>query len=269
MPPNVLSYDILKEILDHQNTLLVLIDKDSTIVFANKPFLDYFSFVSIVEANEKKFDLYQYFDDTFNSFEELDQEVIIGKDAFIVKSSSVIEGYKLFSFSLVTKLVNERKKLQHKVRFDTLTGVYKKSYFDILATEEINHGRTFALLVVDIDDFKQINDIYGHQVGDSVLVEFASVLKRYIRTSDYLARWGGEEFLILMKMNGIENAIKTAQKLCKKVANYSFTDISHLTASFGLAYFNGDGDLNSLLYRADKALYKAKKKGKNKVVFKK
>jgi len=102
-----------------------------------------------------------------------------------------------------------------------------------------------------------------------VLIEFASVLKKYIRSSDYIARWGGEEFLILMKMNNIENAIKTTKKLCQKIDSYIFTQIPHLTASFGLSYFDGHGDLNSLLFKANKALYIAKKRGKNRVIFKK
>jgi diguanylate cyclase (GGDEF)-like protein len=123
------------------------------------------------------------------------------------------------------------------------------------------------LLLLDIDDFKQVNDKYGHLVGDKVLVEFAQLIKSNIRSNDNLTRWGGEEFIIALMDASESQAWEYAERLRKLIANHVFEIIGAITVSIGVAALGEDEGIDSLLKRVDEALYQAKLTTKNKVVF--
>jgi diguanylate cyclase (GGDEF)-like protein len=120
--------------------------------------------------------------------------------------------------------------------------------------------------MIDIDHFKEVNDKHGHKVGDKVLVEFANVIKENLRGSDIYARWGGEEFIVLMPETKIEQALKVAERLRKSVENYNFSEISKLTISIGVVQKPPlEMKIDEVIIRADNALYKAKNNGRNRV----
>jgi diguanylate cyclase (GGDEF)-like protein len=188
--------------------------------------------------------------------------VTINKDTFILQATWIETTHKLFTLTKVTKLTNE-------MQTDTLTGAYKKTYFNTHLKKMIKNKEEGVLVVLDLDNFKDVNDTHGHQVGDDVLREFAILIQKNIRGDDIFARWGGEEFLLLLQHTNIENAMKKIESLRKIVDAHTFTHVGHITSSFGVAKKEEVDDMHSLLQRADKALYEAKYAGKNKVVFKK
>ena len=150
---------------------------------------------------------------------------------------------------------------------DTLTGAYNRLKFDDALQQEIKSARRYqtplALIMYDIDHFKQINDTYGHQVGDSVLKELTMLVSRNIRSSDMLARWGGEEFMIIVPQD--HNPRAQAEKLRYAIASHAFAKIDHLTCSFGVAILLPSDTAETFTARADDALYEAKRKGRNRV----
>ncbi|SNZ06732.1 PAS domain S-box-containing protein/diguanylate cyclase (GGDEF) domain-containing protein [Persephonella hydrogeniphila] len=170
--------------------------------------------------------------------------------------------------------ITDRKKLEEDLRnlatVDQLTGIYNRYAFERFLEREISraerYGTKFAILMFDIDNFKQINDIYGHQVGDKVLKEIVQVIKKHIRRSDIFARWGGEEFMVLVPIKNKADAYKIAEKIRKTVENHIFENIKHLTISIGISFYKEGDSIKSLIRRADTALYEAKKTGKNKTV---
>jgi diguanylate cyclase (GGDEF)-like protein len=152
---------------------------------------------------------------------------------------------------------------------DSLTGAWNRRYFEQAADLEIaradRYGEPLALLMFDIDHFKLLNDTHGHPVGDRVLVELVQRVRPRLRTTDVLARWGGEEFVVLLPHCGREDAIKLAEKLRHLIATEPFPPAGPLTASFGVADFQAGETLDTWLKRVDDALYAAKAAGRNRV----
>ncbi|MEA1916543.1 MAG: diguanylate cyclase [Campylobacterota bacterium] len=154
---------------------------------------------------------------------------------------------------------------------DRLTGIYNRSKFEIELKSEIQrveryNVESFSVIFFDIDHFKKINDNYGHLVGDSVLQQVVKIFEIMLRTSDIFARWGGEEFVIIMPLTSIENATLAAEKLCKHIANSFIEGARHITCSFGVSQFLPSDSEQSIMIRADKAMYSAKTQGRNMVV---
>ena len=159
---------------------------------------------------------------------------------------------------------------------DGLTGLYNRRYFDrhlhLMMERAQEQQRDLALLILDIDLFKPVNDKYGHSVGDKVLKEFASRLLRSVRGVDLACRYGGEEFVVLMPDTNQQRANTVAERVRGAIADMEFSIEPGLgvgiTVSIGVALINREGDTpESLLKRADRALYRAKKMGRNRVVF--
>jgi two-component system cell cycle response regulator len=157
---------------------------------------------------------------------------------------------------------------------DPLTGVYNKKFFYEMAQKEFEYfkryGRKFSLVFIDIDDFKKINDKYGHLSGDMVLQEIAKILQKSVRKNDMVFRFGGEEFIVLLHGATSEKALSIAERIRREVANeeikiYGDSKIS-VTISCGVAIVNESiKDVQELVERADIAMYKAKQSGKNRV----
>lgn len=186
--------------------------------------------------------------------------------------------FSAFSFGILSAFIIEKsnklnylnnQKLEYLATTDELTGLYNRSRIENNVNDEVERSerykRGLSIILLDIDNFKSVNDDYGHHVGDVILSEFASVLKDGIRKVDAVGRWGGEEFLIILPETNIKEAENIAEQIRKKIENHIFTVIKHKTSSFGVSeYIQGDNS-QSIINRADKALYKAKDCGRNTV----
>ncbi len=159
---------------------------------------------------------------------------------------------------------------------DALTGIYNYRYFYTRLDEEFNranrYGTNLSCIMMDIDNFKRINDTFGHKVGDMVLREIANLIKNTIRKSDILVRYGGEEFAIILPYTDKSGAILQAERIRTEIRGFRFSglveDIS-LTVSLGVATYPGEGisTPDELVARADRALFQAKESGKDRVSF--
>ena len=152
---------------------------------------------------------------------------------------------------------------------DRLTGLYNRMKLEEVLANELKRahrtGQSFSIILLDIDLFKDINDTFGHQVGDEVLRELAELLLANIRQTDTVGRWGGEEFMIVCPETDREGGVILAENLRQKISTGTMAQAGHVTCSFGVAgYSAGEGE-NLLIARVDKALHKAKNKGRNRV----
>ncbi len=153
---------------------------------------------------------------------------------------------------------------------DELTKIFNrrhinKALYDAIQYAE-RHNSNLVITLFDIDDFKQINDQYGHLIGDKVLSEMTQEIKKIIRTTDVFGRWGGEEFLILLPQESIESASQVCEKIREYIQEITFSECSiQITCSFGIAQFKHGMTPEVLIDQADQALYIAKKSGKNQV----
>lgn len=152
---------------------------------------------------------------------------------------------------------------------DVLTGIWNRRHFlemaSTLKSQASRHGHPLSLLLLDIDHFKLINDHHGHPTGDQVLIELTRRLKQAVRGTDMLARWGGEEFVLLSPGCGANEAVRLAEKLRALVADLPFADVGRVTISLGAAELQPDETIDSLFKRVDTALYEAKAAGRNTV----
>jgi diguanylate cyclase (GGDEF)-like protein len=152
---------------------------------------------------------------------------------------------------------------------DPLTGVSNRLKFNRELAVEIarstRYGTPLALVMVDIDHFKAVNDTHGHQVGDRVLVGVSRITAGHIRQTDLLARWGGEEFMILAANCGGQEADRLAEKLRRLINEAAFDEVGSVTCSFGVTQFQDGDTAETLTSRADEALYAAKRAGRNRV----
>lgn len=150
---------------------------------------------------------------------------------------------------------------------DTLTEIGNRRLFEEIFQAHQALGEQYTdklfLLLFDIDNFKSINDTFGHNVGDSVLKELSTLVSRSIRKSDIFARWGGEEFAIMLRYSDPSTVVKIAEQIRQLIDKNSFETIVHVTCSFGLTSIQPAETLEQAFERSDKALYRAKKDGKN------
>lgn len=154
---------------------------------------------------------------------------------------------------------------------DILTGICNRQYFDKRLREEADRAarykQKFSILYIDIDHFKLVNDRYGHATGDHILIEFSRLITQYKRESDLFARFGGEEFILLIHMASKEEASEAYIRIQKAMAKHDFSPLDEVTFSAGIAEFNSQHNtIKSLLDRADQALYEAKSCGRNRAV---
>jgi len=163
-------------------------------------------------------------------------------------------------------------RLHDLARLDPLTGLFNRRHLMEQLARELNasqrYSSVFSVILFDIDDFKQVNDVYGHQAGDQVLIGLARLMSNELREIDFLARWGGEEFLCLLPKASRDEAMVCGERLRQSLENARLID-NHLskivTASFGIAIYQTGDDADSIVKRADDSLYAAKTSGKNRV----
>lgn len=172
---------------------------------------------------------------------------------------------------LLTEQAKLAQELEKLATTDPLTGVWNRRHLFALAQQEMNRAlryeRPFSLLLIDIDRFKQVNDVYGHAVGDEVLIVMAENVVNFLRSSDFFGRWGGEEFVVVLPETDLNTALPVAERIREKLANiviYTGEQKVQITVSIGVARYKwGDTKIYTILQRADQALYKAKNKGRN------
>jgi len=161
------------------------------------------------------------------------------------------------------------KELEQMSITDVLTGLYNRRYIQNKLDKEMQRNyryrRNLSVILIDLDNFKLINDRFGHQEGDTVLQAFAEMLKCGIRDCDFAGRWGGEEFLVICPENDLNGAMVLAENLRRKFSEISFPLFAAQTASFGVAECKADELRDDFVRRADDALYLAKKNGRNRV----
>ncbi|HXP96400.1 MAG TPA: diguanylate cyclase [Telmatospirillum sp.] len=167
-------------------------------------------------------------------------------------------------------LVAAREKLESLAQHDSLTGAWTRRKMQesvhLEMLRKARYGHPVSLIFIDLDQFKTINDSYGHAAGDSVLRTFCNIANQNMRTTDQLGRWGGEEFVIVTPNSGLMVASLLAERIRKATAAYDFPVARHVTASFGVAELRRDETWDSWFSRADAAVYAAKSEGRNRVV---
>ena len=295
---------LMEEIANLQSNLLIVYDASEQMIFANTAFLNFFNLKNIEQFPEKigllrntfiqKEDLYFYNDAAAKHWtqeiEQLDEQKRLismadhqlhadhanklssNPKTFLVNIKQVaISNHKICTFSEITGITEKQKEFEIKAFIDELTKIPNRAKFNQVISKEVEryhrYKQELSFIIFDIDHFKRFNDIYGHQFGDEILRELAHLVAKRVRTNDLLARWGGEEFAIILANTQITDANSYAEEIRQSIQEHHFIDDLRLTCSFGVTTIHNDDDINSLLKRADKALYQAKSLGRNTVIY--
>jgi polar amino acid transport system substrate-binding protein len=161
------------------------------------------------------------------------------------------------------------KELEKLSTIDSLTQIYNRRFLDKSLKTEYDRAKRyknlFAFILLDIDDFKLINDTYGHDKGDEVLKTISKLLTENSRTNDIVGRWGGEEFMLICPNSSIDGALEIAKKIRLAIEEENFNVDEKVTASFGVIKYDNTKDYHWHVIQVDKALYTAKGLGKNRV----
>ena len=170
----------------------------------------------------------------------------------------------------ITEQKRLEQELEHAALRDSLTGLLNRRQFyhltDQTSSNHLPAQQEFSLLLVDTDHFKRINDLFGHQKGDEVLIALARMLESGSRKDDYVFRWGGEEFVLLLPRTSLDAAMQIAETLRTAIARIAIPGLPRFTVSIGVARHNPDESIDDLFKRVDDALYRAKNDGRNKVL---
>lgn len=177
----------------------------------------------------------------------------------------------IFALGVVFILLLRIGGIQHeRASLDQLTGAYNRHEATIilhsLYEQSIRYQSPFSLILIDIDHFKKINDTHGHPKGDQILIEFTRIITQTIRKQDFVVRWGGEEFLVLLPNEDISGAKITAERIHEAVSNGNYHENITVTASFGVTTYKAGLTVDDLLSNIDEALYRAKAEGRNLVI---
>jgi two-component system, cell cycle response regulator len=165
----------------------------------------------------------------------------------------------------IRNIIRNKQSQDLLINLDPLTGIYNRRYFNLKAAELCKKGGDLSLVMIDLDYFKQVNDSYGHLTGDEILKQTVQQIKKNLRISDILARFGGEEFALLLPNTKIDSAYIVAERIRSTIENEHYEQISG-TASFGVSEFKRGGSIEDFINYADKALLIAKQRGRNQVV---
>lgn len=273
---------------------IVILKSKKSILFANKSFFKFFEVRNLKEFKKEYYSLNNTLvqnDDFLNLNFNMDIKKLVvymnslEKSQKIVKiknrnNNSLIVDIKIdkieqeevciIILSDITQLKLNTEKFMKKANIDSLTNIYSRQKFNELYEIELDRSARYlnplTILFIDIDFFKIINDTHGHAVGDATLETFAKVVSENIREFDIFARWGGEEFILLLPQTNINDGYKLAEKIRTIISSYEFKDIKSLTCSIGVSSLIKGDNTQSLLKRADQGLYKAKKNGRNRTI---
>jgi diguanylate cyclase (GGDEF)-like protein len=284
----------LKKFINTQENIVVLTDIDN-ISFANQSFFDFFGYEDLDHfqdkfrcisdkfvENNQFFHIGKVLEDS-NWLEYLEQishsDRIVGMlrfdfsiQVFTVTVNKFDDKLFIVSFTNITQTYLCNIELQNKTIKDKLTDAYNREYFEQnyqnIITDTYKSNSLLAVAFLDIDHFKLVNDTYGHDVGDDVLVYFVKTIQQYSRDSDILIRWGGEEFILLLKVKSTDGLKKALEHIRSVIENTEFPVVGQKTCSIGGTIYQDGEDIDSTIKRADVGVYQAKESGRNKVVIK-
>ena len=285
----------IKSILDAQDNIIIVTNKEE-ITNVNKKFLDFFGIDDFNKFIKSKKNIFNFFKEEFGfiskeqinkqeswikyikELDEIDRIVKI-KDALAEEKIFAInvdyyenkEGYYVFSLTDITKLKEKSNLFEYQASHDKLTGLFNRNKFDEVYSKEVKRSKRYnnelSIIIFDIDNFKMVNDNYGHQIGDDVLKEIAKIIQNGVREQDINVRWGGEEFLILLPQTNLEGAVIVASKIKIAIKEHLFSNKDlRITASFGVSQLLSEDTETTFISRGDNLLYEAKKTGKDKVI---
>jgi len=268
----------------------IIVTNGRELIISNNDFLSFFNYKNLkefVKYNECICNLFVQHKDYF-SLDVIDENTLwtdyvyeeIHKNKNIVLVSILdkeneptvfeitinkLDGYEkhyIIVFTDITPVQNEKKLLEEMAYKDPLTNIYNRHMFSNLIRKEKEnkkrHGDALSLIMFDIDHFKAVNDTYGHDIGDKVLITLTKLVTKNLRTNDVFARWGGEEFMILLPRTSVDVAYTKAHELRQLIEQYKDDIIPSITVSFGVTELLNT-DVEQLCFkRVDEALYSAK-----------
>lgn len=217
---------------------------------------------------------YEFFNEFDECWYQVDEKATFWEDGRLVQYviASDISKLKEMQNRLAeahASLMLKHQELEYVASTDTLTRIHNREKLGRIFAQEIEraglNGRAFSIISADLDHFKSVNDTFGHAVGDSVLVQLARTMKDALRASDFIGRWGGEEFLMLCPGAGHADALHLAERIRAAVAAQTFGTGRTHTVSLGVATWREGDTQDGLLQRADEAMYRAKQAGRNRV----
>ena len=190
-------------------------------------------------------------------------------DPYINKHSRIISQLLHYINMQTLELEEANADLQRLAERDQLTRVHNRMKIDEILADAIQKGNNgqyqFSVIMIDVDNFKLVNDQYGHLAGDDTLIQLSNLFQHAVRQTDYVGRWGGEEFIIILPFSSINQALYLAERIRSAVAECVFPKVDHITCSFGVTTFKAGDTQKRLLQRADDALYWVKNNGRNQV----
>jgi len=283
------TFDEHVETFIELNNNITVITTDTEMIAMNKAGLDFFHFKNFKSIREK----HKFLSKLFIEIESEDTKFVEGinwvtkidklqkikvemrkgslKQIFYMQVSKIKENRYQVTFNNISRVIAEKDAITQVAEKDELTQIYNRSKFNKILSVSLRNAEiyddtgTFTLILFDIDHFKVVNDQFGHNVGDQVLIQLTSLIKSQLRVQDSFARWGGEEFIILSEGSNEKDAYILANRLREIIEDFPFPEVEKLTCSFGLSQFEKDDTATGLFKRADDALYKAKNSGRNKV----
>lgn len=282
----------LKTLIDTQDNIVILTN-GKEITFANKQFFRFLGYKNIENFKENHNCICELFihNDRFfhlgkiredqNWLDEIQKlpdskqiVSLIGQDfemyAFSVKVSKFDTETLIVTFSDISETILEHIELQEKTIHDKLTGAHNREFFEQniqrLITQYHTDKSSLAIALLDIDHFKSVNDTYGHDVGDEVLIHFVQTVQKFSREDDIFIRWGGEEFILVLKVHSKEDLEKALEHLRKVIEIQDFPTVGQKTCSIGGSLYQEGEDIEKTIKRADEAVYEAKENGRNRVV---
>lgn len=212
------------------------------------------------------------------SFELWQQEVsrrsLEWKEAHLYAARDIARDLLIVADSIHLNLLNERlgelnEKLKHLAEHDDLTGLWNRRVAEqnLIQAQQTaeRYQRPYTVMLMDLDNFKAVNDKHGHNVGDEILIAVCEAINQQIRQSDVFSRWGGEEFLLIAPETEIDDAKKLAERIRAAVADVDHPSVEQVTISVGVAEYANEPTWDAVVERADRAMYKAKKNGRNRV----
>ncbi len=272
--------DIFKIFVDSAPVLCLSSDKNFITTYVN-PYYEKIHNITLKDAvgkhikeiigEEGFIDNLDYYNKVLNgeivqreaSFNKMDGETHYYRATY----SPIIREGKVDGISGVVLDITAEKKLELIATMDYLTNIYNRRSIDALLLQEVKKFQRYqiplSLMIMDIDNFKSINDIFGHLQGDEVLKIISKEISKSIRETDYFGRWGGEEFIVIMPHTSGNDALILANKLRDILFNYKYDFIDKVTCSFGVVECDKNMKIEEYLEYADKSLYKAKHEGKN------
>lgn len=200
---------------------------------------------------------------TIYTFIRNNEELVLDEIIIVLAISSI------YMFFFMLKRFFELKELVEDANTDPLIGILNRRKGSKYIAEEIAHinitNYKSSLIMYDVDDFKNINDSYGHDIGDYVLKEISNVIEEETRVNDISIRWGGEEFIVICPNTSLDDATKLAERFRVSIESHDFKNKIKITASFGVIELHENEDFRKQIIRVDNNLYTSKKNGKNKV----